>query len=146
MRIEDSGFSGSPVRASLGVRAARLAAGAATLGLPGAALAQSAPEGPSLAPMLIALVFVLALIPVAMWLLKRLGGAQPAGTAGLRVVAQLALGPRESIVVVEAGERWLLLGVTAASITRVGTLPKGDASALAHSATSFASLLARVQK
>lgn len=110
------------------------------------AYAQSAPAGPSLAPMLIALVFVLALIPVAMWLLKRLGGAQPAGNAGLRVVGELALGPRERIVVVEAGERWLLLGVTAASINRVGTLPKGDANALAGSATSFASLMARVQK
>ncbi len=96
--------------------------------------------------MLIALVFVLALIPVAMWLLKRLGGAQPGATAGLRVVAQLPVGPRERIVVVEAGERWLLLGVTAASIQRVGTLPKGDASTLANSPSSFASLMARLQK
>ncbi|MEW5880084.1 MAG: flagellar biosynthetic protein FliO [Pseudomonadota bacterium] len=110
------------------------------------AYAQVAAEGPSLLPMVVALVFVLALIPLAMWLLKRLGGAQPAGSAGLRVVAQLALGPRERIVVIEAGERWLLLGVTAASINRVGSLPKGDASALAGSATSFASLMARVQK
>ncbi|MFZ5539316.1 MAG: flagellar biosynthetic protein FliO [Pseudomonadota bacterium] len=110
------------------------------------AYAQAPAEGPSLLPMVVALVFVLALIPLAMWLLKRLGGAQPAGSAGLRVVAQLALGPRERIVVVEAGERWLLLGVTAASINRVGSLPKGDASALAGSATSFASLMARVQK
>jgi|DewCreStandDraft_4_1066084.scaffolds.fasta_scaffold05358_14 flagellar protein FliO/FliZ len=110
------------------------------------ACAQAPAEGPSLAPMVVALAFVLALIPLAMWLLKRLGAAQPAGAAGLRVVAQLPLGPRERIVVVEAGERWLLLGVTAASINRVGTLPKGDASALAGSAPSFASLLARVQK
>ncbi|MFN3566683.1 MAG: flagellar biosynthetic protein FliO [Burkholderiaceae bacterium] len=110
------------------------------------AYAQAPAEGPSLVPMVVALVFVLALIPLAMWLLKRLGGVQPAGAAGLRVVAQLALGPRERIVVVEAGERWLLLGVTAASINRVGSLPKGDASALAGSATSFASLMARVQK
>lgn len=110
------------------------------------AYAQAPAEGPSLAPMVVALAFVLALIAVAMWLLRRLGAAQPAASAGLRVVGQLALGPRERIVVVEAGERWLLLGVTAAAIHRVGTLPKGDASALAGSASSFASLLARVQK
>lgn len=110
------------------------------------ACAQAPAEGPSLVPMVVALAFVLALIPLAMWLLKRLGGAQAAGAAGLRVVAQLPLGPRERIVVVEAGERWLLLGVTAASINRVGTLPKGDASALAGSTSSFASLLARAQK
>ncbi len=124
-------------------------AAAAALILPAVARAQTGAagaEGLSLAPMLVALVFVLALIPVSMWLLKRFGGAQPAASAGLRVVAQLPLGPRERIVVVEAGERWLLLGVTAASITRVGTLPKGDASALAATAGSFASLLTRVQK
>lgn len=129
-------------------RAARIAALAAPA-LHATAYAQTGSatvEGPSLAPTLIALVFVLALIPAALWLLKRLGGAQPAAAAGLRVVAQLPLGPRERIVVVEAGERWLLLGVTAASINRVGTLPKGDASALAGSTSSFASLMARVQK
>jgi flagellar protein FliO/FliZ len=110
--------------------------------VPGLALAQSAAsEGPSLVPMIVALVFVLALVPVAMWLLKRLGAVQPAASAGLRVVAQLPLGPRERIVVVEAGERWLLLGVTAASINRVGTLPKGDAEALQAAPSSFVALL-----
>jgi flagellar protein FliO/FliZ len=110
------------------------------------AWAQSAPAGPSAAPMLTALVLVLALIPVAIWLLKRFGGAQPAAGAGLRVVAQLALGPRERIVVVEAGERWLVLGVTATSINRVATLPKGDANAPGGAASSFAALMARAQK
>jgi flagellar protein FliO/FliZ len=136
-------------RRSLGqARLPKLAALAALIA-PAAARAQTAAagaEGPSLAPMLVALVFVLALIPVSMWLLKRFGGGQPSANAGLRVVAQLPLGPRERIVVIEAGERWLLLGVTAASINRVGTLPKGDANALAGSATSFASLMARIQK
>ena len=76
--------------------------------------------------MVMALVVVLALIPLAMWLLKRMGGGVPGSAAGLRVVSQLPLGPRERIVIVEAGDRWLLLGVTAASINRVGTLPKGE--------------------
>jgi flagellar protein FliO/FliZ len=63
----------------------------------------------------------------------------------MRVVAQLALGPRERLVVVEAGERWLLLGVTAASINRVGTLPKGELPAT-PTASAFSALLARVNK
>jgi flagellar protein FliO/FliZ len=99
-----------------------------------------APQGPSLLPLVMALVFVLALIPAAVWLLKRMGGGTATSAAGLRVVAQLPLGTRERLVVVEAGERWLLLGVTAASINRVGTLPKGTLPAV-PTAANFASLL-----
>jgi flagellar protein FliO/FliZ len=110
-----------------------------------AAPAQSsvAPAGPSLLPLVLALVFVLALIPVAIWLLKRMGAGTQTGAAGMRVVAQLPLGTRERVVVVEAGERWLLLGVTASSINRIGTLPKGE---LPANATSFQSLLNKVQR
>jgi flagellar protein FliO/FliZ len=113
--------------------------------LPLAAQAQQpaavpAPQGPSLLPLVLALVFVLALIPAAVWLLKRMGAGTATSAAGLRVVAQLPLGTRERLVVVEAGERWLLLGVTAASINRVGTLPKGALPA-APTAANFASLL-----
>lgn len=115
---------------------------------PGLAFAQTAatgpagPAGPSLGPMLIALLLVLALIPVALWLLKRIGPMQNAPVAGLRVVAQLPLGPRERVVVLEAGDRWLLLGVTAAQIQRIGTLPKGE---LPVDAPSFKALLQRAK-
>ena len=102
----------------------------------------NAAAGPSLGPMLLALLLVLALIPVALWLLKRVGPMQTAQVAGLKVIAQLPLGPRERIVVVEAGERWLLLGVTAAHIQRIGTLPKGE---LPENTPSFKSLLQRVK-
>jgi flagellar protein FliO/FliZ len=121
---------------------------------PGAAFAQAAaPAGPSVLPMVLAFAFVLALIPLAMWLLKKLGGAQPAtaGAAGLRVVTQLALGPRERVVVVEAGDRWLLLGVTAAAISRIGTLPRPDnaheltATIAPTASTSFRQLLQQIR-
>ncbi|MCS6945920.1 MAG: flagellar biosynthetic protein FliO [Sutterellaceae bacterium] len=80
-------------------------------------------SGPSLLSMLLAFAFVLALIPAAVWLLKRLGTASSTAGATLRVVAQLPLGARERLVVVQVGGRLLLLGVTASAITRVGALP-----------------------
>ena len=87
-------------------------------------------NGPSLAPLLFGLLLVLALIPAAAWLLRRAGLAQPASTAGLRVVAQLPLGPRDRLVIVEVGDRRWLLGVSASGIRRLGTLPPGtDAGA-----------------
>ncbi len=91
----------------------------------GTTSAAAMPSGPSLLPMVLVLLLVLALIPVSMWVLKRMGAGGAAGVAGMKVVATLPLGPRERLVVVEAGERWLLLGVTPGAVNRVGTLPKG---------------------
>jgi len=113
----------------------------------------AAPAGPSVLPMILALVLVLALVPLAIWLLKKFGGSQPAAmqAAGLKVVTQLALGPRERVVVVEAGDRWLLLGVTAAAINRIGTLPRPDsaheaaATSASTSSTSFRQLLQQIR-
>ena len=107
--------------------------------------AAAAPAGPSLGPLLFALLLVLALIPAALWLLKRVGPTQNAQVAGLKVIAQLPLGPRERIIVLEAGDRWLLLGVTAAHIQRIGTLPKGELPPAAPG-TAFAALLAKARK
>lgn len=70
---------------------------------------------------------IIALIPVALWLLKRtpMGGATAAGV--LRVVAQLPTSPNQRLLVVEVGQgedrRWLVLGATAQSITTLHTLP-----------------------
>jgi flagellar protein FliO/FliZ len=107
--------------------------------------ANDAAASPSVLPMLIVLIFVLLLIPVAMWMLKKIGAGMPSASTGLRVVGQLPVGPRELIVIVEAGDRWLLLGVTAASINRVGTLPKGELPA-AQTPPAFATLLAKFNK
>jgi len=115
--------------------------------LPPAAAAQPAVDGPSLLPLLLVLALVLALIPASLWLLKRLGAGTPAAVAGMKVVAQLALGPRERLVVVEAGERWLVLGVTAASINRVATLPRGTLPAAgAAQGGGFAQLLSAARR
>jgi len=102
----------------------------------------------SLTPLLLTLLLVLALIPAAAWLLRRAGLAQPSSAAGLRVVAQLALGPRERLVIVEVADRRWLLGVGAAGITRLGTLPAGsDAppeAANAAAGRSFADIIRRM--
>jgi flagellar protein FliO/FliZ len=128
-----------------GLTCALAAALGASFGRAAAQGPNAASDGPSLVPMALVLLLVLALIPVSLWLLKRIGAGTPAQSAGLQVVAQLALGPRERIVVVAAGERWLLLGVTAASIHRIGTLPKGETPPTA-TASAFAALLAKMQK
>lgn len=61
------------------------------------------------------LVVVLLIILALAWLLKRLHGFQPA-TQGFKTLASYNLGTRERIVLVQAMNRYLLLGITAGSI------------------------------
>lgn len=82
-------------------------------------------------------MLVLGLIPAALWLLKRsgMGGLRPGAQAGLaRLVGSLPLGAQQRLVTVEVGEgasrRWLVLGVTAQSITTLHTLDEPPALAL----------------
>jgi len=129
--------------------AAATAAAAAPAAAPALAPA-AAPhpvEGPSFAPMGLALLVVLGLMGGAVWVLRRSGIApQGGGNRLLRVVSQLPVGPRERVLVVEAGERWLLLGVSSAGITRLGTLPKGEAGAPPPGAAAFGTLLDKLRK
>jgi flagellar protein FliO/FliZ len=99
-------------------------------------------------------VAILALIPVALWLLKRtpMGGAAAHGV--LRSVAALPLSASQRIVTIEVGQgasrRWLVLGVTPQSITTLHAMeplaeaPEAGPGAVA--APVFAHLLARLRK
>ena len=95
--------------------------------------------------MVMALVFVLGLMGVAVWVLRRIGIAPRAGSSHLKIISQLALGPRERVVVVEAGDRWLLLGVGAGGISRLGTLPKAEMMPANAAPPSFGALLGKLR-
>lgn len=122
------------------VAAAVAQAQAGTTGAPAAPI-----EGPSFVPMALALVLILGLLGAALWVLRRAGFAPRGGSSQLRLVTQLALGPRERVVIVEAGERWWLLGVGASGVTRLGSLPKGEASASTLPPASFGTLLEKLR-
>jgi flagellar protein FliO/FliZ len=89
------------------------------------------PDG-TLTPLL-SFALVVALIPLALWLLRRtpMGGA--ARGQALRSVAVLPLSTSQRIVTVEVGtgadRRWLVLGVTAQSIQTLHVMPPQEAPA-----------------
>ncbi|MFO1217077.1 MAG: flagellar biosynthetic protein FliO [Burkholderiaceae bacterium] len=92
---------------------------------------------------------VVALIPLALWLLKRtpVGGAAAHGV--MRVVAMLPLSTNQRILAVEVGageaRTWLLLGVSPAGIQTLHTMaPLADAGAAPQTAAPFAQLLSRL--
>lgn len=81
-----------------------------------------------------AFIVVIALIPLALWTMKRagLGGASTGGV--LRHVANLGLGTQQRVTVVEVAvgddRHWLVLGVTGEQVTNLATFAAPDAAAL----------------
>ena len=119
----------------------------ATTAAPAAAKAvqasASAPQATGLGGTLVALAVVVGLILFLAFVLKKLPGAGLKSLPGLRVVASLAVGPRERVVVVDCGGQQLLLGVTQHGVNLLHTLPEplGEAPTPA----GFPELLARLK-
>ncbi len=97
---------------------------------------------------------VIALIPLALWLLKRtpLGGIGQGRAGTPRLVATLPLAPQSRLVTVEVGQGderlWLVLGVTAQGIRTLHTMvPQGDEPEATPPppAAAFAQLLGRLK-
>ena len=94
---------------------------------------------------------VLALIPLALWLLKRSPMQGLQGQPGVRVIGSTYLGPSQRLVTVALGEgeqrRCLLLGVSAQHIQLLQELRPGEApDATPPAAPAFAALLARARQ
>ena len=100
-------------------------------------------------------IAVLALIPLALWFLKRTPIGARLSQGPMKTVASLALSPSQRVVTVEVGQgderRWLVLGVTPGSITTLHDMaPQGDAASAdmaagSPAATPFAQLLTRLR-
>ena len=84
----------------------------------------AAPSPPSLLGAVFALLLVLGLILGMAWVLKRLPGSGFRPADGLRVVASLAVGAKERVVVVEVNGEQLLLGVSPGGVRSLHRLPE----------------------
>ncbi|OAX55088.1 flagellar biosynthetic protein FliO [Xanthomonas graminis] len=84
----------------------------------------AAPSPPSLIGAVFALLLVLALILGMAWVLKRLPGSGFRPAEGLRVVASLAVGAKERVVVIDVNGEQLLLGVSPGGVRTLHHLPE----------------------
>jgi flagellar protein FliO/FliZ len=96
-------------------------------------------------------IAIIVMIPAALWLLKRtpMGGGAAHGL--MRSVAMLPLSPSQRIVTVEVGQgdqrQWLVLGVTANSITTLHTMaPQAELPAAGMPVPPFAQLLGKLRR
>lgn len=88
----------------------------------------------SLLQVFVGLVVVLSLMAAAAWALKRFGVARVAGAAPVRVVGGTSLGGRERVVVLEAGDQWIVVGVAPGRVSALGTMPRRELAAAAPAA------------
>lgn len=109
-------------------------------------------DAPSLWPALAAFAAVIALIPVALWVLKRLQAGPAGAPRAVTLVGGLTLGPRERIAIVEAqGRRWMI-GVTGQSISMLAELeraadtPTPPAAPTPAAANPFGTMLDRLKR
>ncbi len=95
-------------------------------------------------------IAIVAMIPCALWLLKRTPMGGGAGNGVMRSVAALPLSSNQRVVTVEVGQgtdrRWLVLGVTAQSITTLHTMAPQTEGAAAPAVPAFAQLLSKLRK
>lgn len=96
--------------------------------------------------MLLGLAAVIALVFGMAWLARRLGVPMQDNSPLLKRVASLTVGPRERVLIIEAGDQWLVIGVTAQQIQTLHHMPKGELPQMpAHALGGFAALLQKAR-
>ncbi|MGH8264370.1 MAG: flagellar biosynthetic protein FliO [Steroidobacteraceae bacterium] len=121
----------------------------ATLALPSLAWAEAAatppaPQGPGfgdLLQMALSLVVVIAFILALTWVLGRIRGAPRHSSGSMSVIAELAVGPKERVVLVRIGDAQALVGVGATGVSSLQLLATPVTVAATEPAGSFAEKL-----
>ncbi len=118
--------------------------------LPKAAARLSEPLGAGdVLQVFFALLFVLLLIGVAAWLFRRMSFGNFAGQGALRLLASVSVGQRERVVLVQAGETQILLGVAQGNVRTLHVFDTPVMQPVNNSSTgaeNFAERLAAVLK
>jgi len=95
---------------------------------------------------LLGFAVVLALMAAAAWLLRRFGMPRMTGNTPVRIVGGVSVGARERVLVVEAGDQWIVLGVAPGRVNALMTMPRQEPPVRADGASEVKRLLARFQQ
>jgi flagellar protein FliO/FliZ len=80
--------------------------------------------GAGLQQSLIGLLIVLAVIVGLAWLTRQVRGRAPGSSQQIKVIAQLAVGAKERISLVELADTWILVGITQTQLNALHVMPK----------------------
>lgn len=80
------------------------------------------------------LALILALIFASAWVMKRLGGANVGSGSGIKILTGMSVGPREKVLLLEVGEKQILIGVANGNVSHLQTFdsPVFEAAAVAQ--------------
>lgn len=90
------------------------------------------------------LAIIVALLVLTLYLGRKVWGGKGFGQGGLNIVGGVALSPRERIVLIEAGDTWLVVGIVPGQIRTLHTMPKGVISATPPAGAPFAQWLKHI--
>ena len=79
---------------------------------------------------ILGLAIVLGVMAGLAWLAKRMTGRQGYAQSVARIVGGVSVGSRERVVVVEVGDRWLVVGVASGQVNAIANLGKEDGAAI----------------
>jgi len=96
--------------------------------------------------MMLSLVLVIALIIALSWVIGRLRGVTRTTSGAIGVLGEIAVGPKERIVLVRVGERQALLGVSSAGVHSLGLLEQNITVPESAQPADFALKLKEVMK
>ncbi|MBD9484343.1 flagellar biosynthetic protein FliO [Pseudomonas sp. PDM14] len=91
--------------------------------------------GGQLVQLLLGLLFVIGLIFVLAWVMRRVQQIGPRGGQVIKLVASQALGPRDRLLLVQVGGEQVLLGLTPGRITPLHVLKEPVLATEAEPAT-----------
>lgn len=97
----------------------------------------------SVSQMLLGLLLVVCLIFLLAWVFRR-ANFVPGQSSGMRVIASLPLGARERAVLVQCGEKQILLGVASGSVQLLAQFDEPVIEPSASGTNEFAAKLAQL--
>jgi flagellar protein FliO/FliZ len=88
--------------------------------------------------MLLGLTLIIGILFIGTYFLRKLNGGRNFGNNGpLRIVGGLMISARERIILIEVGDRWLVVGIVPGQIKTLHTLAKGELPAAPAGGTPF---------
>jgi flagellar protein FliO/FliZ len=89
---------------------------------------------------------VLVVMAALAWLVRRFGLGRTMNNSPVKIVGGVSVGGRERVLVVEAGDQWIVLGVAPGRVNALTTIPRQESLTKGRNASDHPRFLAQLQQ